>query len=805
MKSHFLFAALLLANSLCAQFKLSGKLSDETGAELVGASIFEKNSYKGTTSDFGGNYSLQLSAKKSVIVFRYIGYEDFSLDVSLTRDSVINLVLKKKMVEMGAFTVEALRNDEISPMAVENISKEALNRNNLGQDLPILLNFSPSLVSTSDAGAGVGYTGLRIRGSDASRVNVTINGIPLNDAESQGVFWVNMPDFASSVDNIQIQRGVGASTNGAGAFGASINLMTDQLEEKAYAEVANSFGSFNTRKHTLEFGSGRIAKYWNFSGRLSSIQSDGYIDRASSDLKSYYLSASYSKDKSKLKAIHFSGKERTYQAWWGSPEGRVNNDVDEMNRHADFEGYSDAQRANLLNSGRTYNYYLYENEVDDYKQDHYQLHWTQSLSEKTRFNLAGHYTFGEGFFEQYREADALSDYGFSIISDPSSDLIRRRWLRNHFFGGTFSLIHETEKLKFRWGGAYHYYDGEHFGEIVWLENSFGIGHLDRYYTNKSYKNDANSFVKIDWDVNQKTRLYIDLQGRFVDYSAQGPDNDLRVIAVDTSMLFFNPKFGINRSLSSNARSYLSYAVGHREPTRNDFIDALPGKVPVPEQLHDLEMGYEWKSKSFAASANAYFMYYRNQLVLTGELNDVGSPIRTNVDESYRAGIELVAAYSILKALTIEGNYTYSQNRITAFTEVIYDYTQGFDIVERQHSNTDISFSPSHIGMVQLSYFPIKSFEFAVLNKYVGRQYLDNTSDLSKSLAPYYTCDARIRYKLQPKFVKEVEFSLLVNNLWNNLYSSNGYTYSYIFGEEVTENFFYPQAGTNFLAGINFKF
>jgi len=801
--------SLCIYNISSAQI-IRGTVSDEKGSKLFGASVYEESSYRGTSTDLEGKYELRIKDSSPIIVFKYLGFEEQRISLSSDKDTVVDIVLNSKDQQMETYTVEALRTDEKTPMAVQNISKEELNRNNLGQDLPILLNFSPSTVTTSDAGAGVGYTGLRIRGSDATRVNVTVNGIPINDAESQGVFWVNIPDLASSVENIQIQRGVGSSTNGSGAFGASINLMTDKTSNEAYAELDNSFGSFNTRKHTIEFGSGTIRSHWNFQGRLSSINSDGFIDRASANLRSYYLSASYQKNKTSLKAIHFSGKERTYQSWYGTPEGRINGDVAEMNRHADFEGYSDVQRENLLNSGRDYNFYLYDNEVDDYGQDHYQLHFSQGLNDKWRINLAGHYTFGEGFFEQYRNQDDLSDYGIFVSAPanlliPSTDLIRRRWLRNHFGGLTYGLIRESEKLKLRIGGAYHYYDGDHFGEIVWLENNPGVDHLQNYYQNKAYKNDANSFVKLDYLLGAKTDLYLDIQARFVDYSTMGLDNDQRFLLVDTNMFFFNPKIGLNRQIGKGSRAYVSYAMGNREPTRNDFIDAPLGINPKPEQLHDIELGYESKNSRLSYGANAYFMYYLNQLVLTGELNDVGSAIRTNVPESYRAGIELQAIWRANKFVLLEGNYSFSQNKISNFTETIYDYTNGFDIVENQFSNTDISFSPSNIAMAQVRVFPAENLEIALLNKYVGLQYLDNTANLDRALDPYFTSDLRLRLSLDPKFMKEIEFTALVNNLFNTLYSSNGYTYSYIFGTSVTENFYYPQAGRNFLIGLRLNF
>ncbi|WP_420316778.1 TonB-dependent receptor [Ekhidna sp.] len=718
-----------------------------------------------------------------------------------------------KTQELDDVIVYATRANENTPTTYSEISKKEIENVNLGQDLPVLLNLSPSLVTTSDAGAGIGYTGLRIRGSDATRINVTINGIPVNDSESHGVFWVNMPDFASSVDNIQIQRGVGTSTNGAAAFGATVNLQTNVPSRDAYAEVNNSFGSFNTRKHTLMYNTGLLNDKWSFESRLSKIASDGYIDRAESDLQSYFLSGGYYGDKTIVKALVFGGHEITYQSWWGTPQAVLENDRDGIEEVISNNGYTQEQAENIRTAGRTFNYYLYENEVDNYKQDHYQLHLSHQLSDALTVNLAGHYTYGRGYFEQFRNDDDFSDYGLGnvVLGDTtitSSDLIRRRWLDNDFYGTTFSFNYLNDDLDITLGGAWNKYDGDHFGEIIWAQYASNSDIRERYYDNVGLKTDFNVYLKTNYQLND-LNLFADLQVRKINYETVGIDNDLRAISVEDDFTFFNPKVGTTYTLNESSNIYASFAIGNREPVRNDFIDAPGGVIPKHETLRNLEVGYRKFGQDFNFQANYYLMDYENQLVLTGELNDVGSSIRQNVPDSYRMGIELVGAYQFTDQLRWDANLTLSKNKIQNFTEVLYNYGTNFDefnIEETQHQDTDISFSPNVIGGSQLSYSPFDGFEAALRSKYVGKQYLDNTSDNDRSIDPYFVNDVRLSYNFAVSTIENVNISLLVNNLLDVEYSSNGYTFGYAGGEyEVRENYFYPQAGRNFLLALNLRF
>lgn len=811
MKQFFISMAMLcLPFMAMAQFDLSGKILDsETYIPLSQANILIKNTYLASSSNQEGFYEFKnLKAGEYEIWVSYLGYETSKFKINLTKSEKKIFRLKRKNYLVDEVIISATRANENTPTTFTNVSKENIEKVNLGQDIPILLQMTPSLVATSDAGAGVGYTGLRIRGSDASRINVTINGVPLNDSESQGVFWVNMPDFASSLENVQIQRGAGTSTNGAGAFGASINLQTNALKQNAYGEVNNSFGSFNTRKHTLAFGSGLINGKWAFDGRLSQIASDGYIDRASSDLKSFYFSGGYYGKKSILKAIVFSGKEITYQSWYGTPESRINGDEEAMRTHAANEGYSTDELNNLLNSGRTYNFYRYDNEVDNYQQDHYQLHFSHQYSRNWRFTSALHYTKGKGYFEQFREDDDFSDYGFPnpIIGNDtieSGDFIRRRWLDNDFYGLTFNLNYTNNKLDFTLGGAANQYDGNHFGEIIWAEYAKGLNIRDEYYRGWGKKRDINIFAKANYQISSKINLFADLQVRNVNYTVTGIDNDLRNLDVAADFLFFNPKLGFNFQVNPSNKIYFLFSTANREPSRNDFIDAIADRTPKAETLYDFELGYKRNRKKYSFEANAYYMMYKNQLVLTGELNDVGSAVRENVANSYRAGIELQFAWAISKKFQWMANATFSQNKIRKYKQFLYDYTNGFDIITNEYKDVDIAFSPNVIAANQLIYKPIKNLEIALMTRHVGKQFLDNTE--LRSMQDYLVQDLRINYNFKVKNIKNIGLSLLINNLLNEEYSSNGYTYSYKFGEIITENFFYPQAGTNFLLGLNLRF
>ncbi|WP_236587865.1 TonB-dependent receptor [Marivirga aurantiaca] len=800
-----------------AQLRLSGTVTDkeEQGA-LVGASVVIPELNKGDVTDEEGEFIInKLPEGTYTVKVSFIGYKPIEKEIQLNSDLSLIFKMEKDIRMTDEVIVSATRADEKTPTTYTNVSKERLEKQNLGQDMPILLNYTPSVVTTSDAGAGVGYTGIRIRGSDGTRINVTVNGIPINDSESHGTFWVNMPDLSSSVNNIQIQRGVGTSTNGAAAFGASINMQTSTPAQEAFGEVNNSFGSFNTRRHNVIFNTGIMNSGWAFEGRLSNIHSDGYIDRATSDLQSYFLSGAYYGDKTILKALTFGGKEKTYQSWWGTPEARLENDIPGMQEVIANNGFTDEQAENLLNSGRTYNYYQYDNETDNYQQDHYQLHLSHQFSKQLQANAALHYTYGRGYYEQHRADDDFEDYnlpdlqiGDSTIS--STDLIRRRWLDNHFYGFTYSLNYDNNNgLDITLGGGYNEYDGDHFGEIIWARFAGESEIRDRYYDNNGFKTDFNSFLKANYQLNQQINLFADLQVRSIDYRTVGVDNDLREINAGDNYNFFNPKAGLSYFFDNNSSAYVSFAISNREPVRNDFIDAIEDVTPQPETLRDLEVGYKKRDKNYSIEAVYYYMNYKNQLVLTGALNDVGSSVRTNVDNSYRMGIELIGSVKITPSLQLNANATFSHNKIEEFTEILYDYGADFseyNIVRNDYENTDISFSPNLIAGGDLTFTPLQPISFSLLGKYVGQQYLDNTSNDERAIDAYLVSDFVASYKFSLPFIKTAELKLMVNNIFNEKYVSNGYTFGYSGGEYVVrENYYYPQAGTNFLLGMNIRF
>ena len=712
--------------------------------------------------------------------------------------------------------VNSTRANDKTPVTFTNVKKEAIQSVNLGQDLPILLKMTPSMVTTSDAGAGIGYTGMRIRGSDATRINVTINGIPINDSESQGVFWVNMPDLSSSTNSIQIQRGVGTSTNGAAAFGATVNLQTSTPDMEAYGMINNTVGSFGTRKHTVMLNSGLIDDHWAFEGRLSKVASDGFIDRSAANLQSYYLSGAYYGKKTIVKALAFGGKEVTQQAWFGTPEAKLINTPEVLQNLIDFGGeYStQEQLENLANSdSRTFNYYTYENEVDNYQQDHYQLHLSHQLNKNWNATVAGHYTYGRGYFEQFKaDEDLVDDYGFAPVIVGSetvteSDIIRRRWLENHFAGFTYSLNYEGDKVDATLGGGYNYYDGDHFGEVIWAEFGSNLNIRDRYYDNVGTKNDFNSFLKMNYQINEKLNLYLDGQVRIISYKTTGIDNDLRQFNVNAAFNFFNPKFGATYQLDENSNLYGSFAIGNREPVRSDFIDS-PVK-PKYETLQDIEVGYKRFGDKYQLGVNLYNMNYKDQLVLTGALDDVGNSIRTNVDKSYRRGIELEGTYQLTSQLIWGVNTSFSQNKIENFTEVLYDYCAAFDefnVINNAYENSDISFSPSVVFGSIINYIPMTGLSIGLQSKYVGEQFLDNTSNKNRAIEAYFINDLNIGYNFKTDFIKEIGLQLLVNNILDVKYESNGYTWGYIGGgSNYRQNNYYPQAGTNFLFAVNMKF
>lgn len=795
--------------SAVAQFTVSGKVLNESGAPLSGAVVHFDGSLVGGVTNNLGIYSIQVKEGKHVLFIEHLGYKVLIDTIEVNADMILDHKMKVSPLLSREFVVEATRANEVTPMTYQNIDKDQIEALNLAQDLPILLNQSISAVTTSDAGAGVGYTGIRIRGSDATRINVTINGVPLNDAESHGVFWVNMPDFATSTENIQIQRGVGTSSNGAAAFGATINLETSDLDSSAFVEINNSYGSFNTRRHNAVVNTGLFNDHFNVEGRLSYISSDGYIDRSAALLRSYYLSGGYFGKKMMLKAVTFAGNEVTQQAWWGTPESSIEGNQDEIRDHAARNGLTEEQTTNLLESGRTYNYYEYDNEIDNYSQDHYQLITGWQLSDDLYLNVTGHYTRGRGYFEQFKAGDKFEDFALPVpvVNGDSvfrSDFIVRRWLDNHFYGGVYNLQYRKPGLELTWGGGLNQYVGDHFGEVIWSEIASTVDIRDRYYESAGTKLDGSSYLKTSWTKNNLT-FFADIQARYIDYSTQGVDNDQRPIDVDQRYTFLNPKGGVSLRLPENQSLYLSIARASREPVRSDFIDAAPGVTPRPEFLTDLETGWTIGQEKWMLSVNGYFMYYEDQLVLTGEVNDVGAPVRTNVDQSYRTGFEIAGELSLPLGFSWRPNVTLSQNKIVAFEELILDYTIDYEEVRIQHNDVDIAFSPNVIAGSQLMFESEIGLQIALLSKFVGRQFLDNTGDQGRSIDPYFVNDVRLGYQTSFGPIKHLELNLLINNIGNTMYSANGYTFSYIYEDLITENFYYPQAGTNWLLGMKLRF
>lgn len=710
---------------------------------------------------------------------------------------------------LNEVVVKSVRATEKTGMSFSNVSKREIRKQNLGQDIPFLLNQLPSVVSTSDAGAGVGYTGIRIRGTDPTRINVTLNGVPYNDSESQGVFWVNMPDFASSVQSIQVQRGVGTSTNGAGAFGASINVNTLSYEKEPYAETNISAGSFHTFKTNLMASTGLMNDHFVIDTRLSRIVSDGFIDRASSNLKSFYVSGGYYSKENFVRLNVFSGKEITGQAWEGVPESAAKGDVAGISAYVDRNYLGEAYKQELLSRGRQFNPYTYKNQVDNYQQSHFQLISSFKLGTHWRFNPTLHYTRGKGYYEQFRPDDDFADYGLPNVviggvEIESADLVRRKWLDNHFYGGVWSFDYEgPAKVNATIGGGWNRYEGKHFGEVIWAQYNPASVTDHPWYENKGSKNDFNIYTKLFYQFTPKFNAYVDLQYRTVGLDIKGIADKLQSVDYRKTYHFFNPKLGFNYLLNSTGSVYLSYAVGNKEPGRQDFVDNAPA-VPAHETLRDLELGYRFTTERFRAEANVYRMDYKDQLVLTGKVNNVGEAIRVNVPKSYRMGLELQASARLSSRWTLGANATLSQNKIRNFEETIPSYDETPNQLNK-YDKTDISFSPGMIAGGQLGFSPHRTLEITLLSKYVSAQYLDNTANEQRKIDAFFVNDLRVVFSPKTRALKNFEVSLLINNLFNHTYESNGYTYSYLSGGLVTENFLYPQAGINFLSAVRLRF
>lgn len=711
--------------------------------------------------------------------------------VVFSQETTQDTITKPEMLD--EVLVRSVRVAADSPITHSNLDKEAIAKRNLGQNIPQLINFLPSVVTTSDDGTGIGYSYLRIRGSDASRINVTFNGIPFNDSESQGTFWVNLPDFASSTENMQLQRGVGTSTNGSGAFGASLNLLTDAVSEKAYGELTNGYGSFNTRKHNLKFSSGLLSDKLEISGRLSNIVSDGYIDRASSDLKSYFLQTSYVDKNTLIKAITFGGIQTTYQSWNG-----IDAETLEENPTFNSAGMYEDENGNIR---------FYDNEVDHYKQDYYQLHWSQQYNNQWSSNIGLNYTYGRGYFEQYREDESFYDYGFTPIEIgdeiiDETDLIRRRWLDNDFYVLNASVNYKDTSWNITSGVFYSSYLADHFGEVIWAQNAGGSEIRDRYYEGDATKNEFSVFAKATFKINNQWQVYGDLQGRFIHYKTYGITSDLLPIDIREDFSFFNPKAGLSYTLNDKNQFYASYGRAHREPTRNDFEVG----TNTPEKLDDFEAGWRFSSEKVKLNTNLFFMNYKDQLVLTGQLNDVGAPLRTTSGKSYRAGIELEAEIMLFDKFSILPNVALSTNKNQ-------DFVAAIDGELVNLGTTHISFSPNVVAGNALVYQPVEDLYIAFLSKYVGEQYMGNIDSNASKLDSFFINDLNIHYewKTAPVF-SSIVFTGLVNNVFDAKYVSNGYFYTY--DDDWTEPGtvttvegagYYPQAGIHFLVGVTLKY
>ncbi len=782
-----------------AQTTLQGTVTGSDGNALFGVNILLGDQAFGTTTDLTGTYRIGgLRPGSHRLRISHVGHEQVDTLLALKAGAnTFTIQLRPRTYLMREAEVTAVRAGERAPVAKSTITREELERINTGVDLPILLDLQPSVVTTTDAGTGFGYTGLRVRGTDPTRINVTVNGVPINDAESQAVFWVNMPDLASSTEDVQLQRGVGTSTNGPGAFGASINMRTTTLQQDAFGEVSAFGGSYDTQRYNARFGTGLSKSGLSLDGRSSTISSDGYIDRASADLKSYFLQGAWVGKKRSLRFITFGGKEVTYQAWAGVPR-------------------------DVIDTNRTFNPYTYPNEVDDYGQSHYQLLFDQQLGANTTLNITGFRVDGSGYFESY-EADAdLAYYGIGkpVVGGDTitnGDLVQRRWLDNTLLGLNASITHGFGAHRLIVGASYSDYRGDHFGEVIWARYAGDTDPGDRYYGNDARKTDANAFTKLSYSVSDRLQLFGDAQVRQVGYDFLGFDDELDNITQNAAFTFFNPKAGVDYRAHEGGRAYASVGVANREPNRDDFTETTPESRPSSEQLVDYEAGYERRTGRVALGVNGYYMDYTDQLVLTGELNDVGAALRMNVAESYRAGIEFNWAAQITKRLLWKGNATWSRNRILNFTEYVDDWDIGEQLAVT-YAGTPIAFSPEWIAGSELGFTFWNRAErgkadLTLVTKYVGEQYLDNSGSDACKLEAYLVNDLRLNVSLTKlssssslSSSPRIDLILTVRNLFNELYESNGWSYSFVESGKRQEFVgLYPQAPLNVLAGAVVRF
>ena len=799
-KIYYLFMLMtMIPFVMNAQYSLSGKItSSDNNEPLPGAHIVINNSNISTVSDNNGVYQINsLEAGKYQLQISYIGMKTETISIDIRENTTKNISLTLSAVFGEEVIISAIRATDESPTTYTIMDQEEIERRNTGKDLPYILRNTPSVVVSSDAGAGVGYTGMRIRGTDLTGINVTLNGVPVNDGESHSVYFVNLPDLASSINDVQIQRGVGTSTLGAASFGASINIVTGESNVDPYAELSSSFGSFNTVKNTIMFGSGLLNDHWNFNGRLSMINSDGYVDRASSKLRSAYFSTGYTSDKSIFKALAILGSEKTYQSWYGIPKDSL-----ETNRTYNPSGAMYDVNGNLTG--------YYDNQTDNYNQDYYQLHYAHKFNNRLNIASTAFLTLGKGYYESYKNDRDYEDYGIkdTIIGNDtitSTNLIQQKWLDNKYYGLNLSLNYTTDRLKLNFGGAWSNYDGDHYGKIIWAQVIPQDQLNNNWYFNNGKKTDINIFAKANYKVTDKLSLYGDIQYRVIDYSIDGIHDDLRDLTQNQTFNFINPKGGIFYSLNEAQNLYFSVGVANREPNRSVYRDADTSQTITPERLIDYELGYSYQANKFKVEANLFYMDYKDQFVMTGKINNVGTAIMTNVPKSFRAGIELVAGANIAKIIDWNINATLSQNKIHDFVSYVDNWdTWGQE--KEEMGTTDISFSPNAIFNSDFSVSPIKNLRLGLNSSYVSRQYIDNTSNKQRSLDPYFVNNINIYYTLHTSLIKQIDFMLSLNNIFNEKYETNAWVYRYYSSNtEYEMNGYFPQAEFNFSFGINLKF
>jgi len=782
---------------------IKGKISETNGKALSGAVITIEDPFLGTSSDAEGNYMFSgLKDGKYKLQISFIGYETQVSEVILRTEKTLNISLSAKPVITEEVLISATRAGEYAPLAYSTIGNKMLKSANFGQDMPYLLGLTPSLVETSESGNGIGYTSLRIRGTDGNRINVTIDGIPLNDPESQQVFWVDLPDLASSVDNIQVQRGAGTSSNGAGAFGATISIQTLNPGNEPFAEVNTSMGSFNTIKNTVSAGTGLLSSKFALLMRYSDLKSDGYIDRTGSNHRSAFISGLYRTGKSRLKLNIILGEEHTGIGWWGVPKDSL-----KTNRVYNPSGeYTD--ESGIIR--------YYNNESDNYLQNHFQLIYNLKLSNFLTLNTALHYTKGKGYYEEYRGDQPLSDYGLPSFSIEDSvisvtDLIRRKWMSNDFYGLVYSLKYQKGKVEAIAGGSMNLYLGDHFGKIIWMRNAGNTEKDYQWYFNNSRKSEISLYGKVNYSISDKTSLFGDLQYRYIKYKMSGIDDDLKNLDQKHQFGFFNPKAGVFYSINSNQDAYLSFSVANREPTRSDYKESTGDidATPKPETLYDSEMGYKLRSGKSSYAVNIYGMYYKDQLVPTGELSNVGYSIMTNVDKSYRLGIELTAEIKLTDYIEWNVNYTLSRNKILNFVEHYTDYNTSAwtsEYLTKDLGAVDIAYSPSETWTNDFKFNITNGVYLHLISKYVGKQYFDNTMNADRTLDPYFVNNIRIDLSPNMKNIKELQIQFLLNNFLNEVYENNAYGGNwYEDGTEKSWSYYFPQAGINYMFRVGVKF